>query len=402
MKKIFAAVAATALMFGAAGCSNNAAEKPAADNTAATSQVQTSARTADHAALTVHDAAGRTVEFAEQPERIILAEGRNTFVTAMLQEDPFHNVVAFGKDLSNAAPKFEEKLYELNPAAKDLPEIGNIAKGDVTVENLLAQDPDVVVMSLDHKDGAEKTGFIEKLDQAGITYVFTDFRQKPLQNTTTSVKLLGDLLGQSERAEKFNAFYDAKVKEITDRIKDIKEEDRPAALVWTAAGLMDCCSVSSDKNFGALLDALQVKNLGKEITSAENNKLTAEKMIEMQPENLIVTGGEWSGDADKNPDVNHVELGYQSSPELAEKTLNSPLETPGLELLEAPKNNKYFAVYHQFYDNPYNVFALEAFAQWLYPDQFKDMDATQDFADFHKDWMPFDYSGAFFVQANNN
>lgn len=117
MKKILAAVAATALVFGAAGCSSDSAD----NGSNGASQVQKESQKVENAALTVHDAAGRTVEF-------------------------------------------EEKLYALNPAAKDLPEIGNIAKGDVTVENLLAQDSDVVVMSPDHKDDAEKTGFLDDLD----------------------------------------------------------------------------------------------------------------------------------------------------------------------------------------------------------------------------------------------
>ena len=34
-----------------------------------------------------------------------------------------------------AAPSFETKFAETNAAYKDLPTIGNIAKGDVTVEN---------------------------------------------------------------------------------------------------------------------------------------------------------------------------------------------------------------------------------------------------------------------------
>ena len=71
----------------------------------------------------------------------------------------------------------------------------------------------------------------------------------------------------------------------------------------------------------------------------------------------------------------------------------------GLDLLQAPKQGKYFAVYHQFYDNPYNVFALEAFAKWLHPEAFADMDPAKDFEQFHADWLPFDYSGAFLAPA---
>ena len=45
------------------------------------------------------------------------------------------------------------------------------------------------------------------------------------------------------------------------------------------------------------------------------------------------------------------------------------------------------------------MFALEAFAKWLHPEAFADMDPAKDFEQFHADWLPFDYSGAFFAQA---
>ena len=122
-----------------------------------------------------------------------------------------------------------------------MPVIGSIQKGDVTVENLLAQDPDVVIMTLDQKKAVEESGFITDLDSAGITYAFIDFRQKPLENTTVSMTLLGDLLGQSERAEKYNEFYNAKVKDITERAA--KTSNKPDVLLWTAAGYNDCLSL---------------------------------------------------------------------------------------------------------------------------------------------------------------
>lgn len=43
------------------------------------------------------------------------------------------------------------------------------------------------------------------------------------------------------------------------------------------------------------------------------------------------------------------------------------------------------------------MFALEAFAKWLHPEEFADLDPAQDFKDFHKEWLPFEYSGVFFV-----
>ena len=346
-------------------------------------------------AVTVTDAAGRTLQFDELPERIVLAEGRAAYATALLQDNPLDNVVAYGQDLEKAAGAFREKLFEMQPEAKDMPEIGMIHKGDVTVENLLAQKPDVVIMTLDQKKSVEESGFISDLDAAGITYAFIDFRQKPLENTTVSMQLLGDLLGQSERAQKYNEFYQAKVKEITDRAAKIT--DKPDVLLWTAAGFSDCCAVAGDVHLGTLITAAGGHNLGPEVLGPETKTITPEKLVELNPDKLIVTGGEWARDPNRTDAVRHVELGYQSNPDLVLETCEGPLQQPGMELLDAPKEGNYFAIYHQFYDNPFNVFALEAFAKWLHPEEFADLDPAQDFKDFHKEWLPFEYSGVFFA-----
>lgn len=397
---VFGVAVATAL--GLTACADNGGD---ADTThvstseAASSQSGTSQTQAADGAVTVTDAAGRTLQFDELPERIVLAEGRAAYATALLQDEPLRNVVAYGQDLEKAAGAFRDKLFELQPEAKDMPTIGMIQKGDVTVENLLAQRPDVVIMTLDQKKAVEESGFLSDMDAAGLKYAFIDFRQKPLENTTVSIQLLGDLLGQSERAEQYNEFYNAKVKEITDRVADTT--DRPDVLLWMAAGFNDCCAVAGDSNLGTLVTAAGGHNLGPEVLGADNTTITAEKLIELNPDKLIVTGGEWARDPNRTDAIRHVELGYQSSPELALQTCDGPLSQAGMDQLDATKTGNYFAVYHQFYDNPYNVFALEAFAKWIHPEQFADLNPTQDFEDFHEEWLPFDYSGAFFIDPAN-
>ncbi|WP_346845561.1 hypothetical protein [uncultured Rothia sp.] len=56
-------------------------------------------------ALKITDITGRTVEFDEAPERIVLGEGRALFATSILNhEKPFNNVVAMGNDLKKVPP----------------------------------------------------------------------------------------------------------------------------------------------------------------------------------------------------------------------------------------------------------------------------------------------------------
>lgn len=128
--------------------------------------------------------------------------------------------------------------------------IGSIAKGDVTVENMLSFKPDAVVMTLDQKEAAEKAGFLQKMDQAKLPYVFIDFRRKPLENTTKSMATLGKIFGGKaiSRAKEFNKFYQSKVDDVSRRVS--RESDKPRTFLWRAAGLKDCCSTYANLNLG--------------------------------------------------------------------------------------------------------------------------------------------------------
>lgn len=388
-KACMAVVAATATLglaaCGAAGTSNSGSSDGANES---------------GNAVTITDVTGRQVHLDSQPKKVLLAEGRGLFATSLLnKENPTENVVAIGSDLHKAAPSYEAKLSAVHKQYNDLPTVGNIAKGDVSVEALLSHKPDITVLSLDHKKAAEESGLLKKMDQSGLKYVFSDFRQKPLENTTKTISMYGQLFGKEDKAKEFNDFYDGKVKDITDRAN--AAANKPKTLVWRAAGMKDCCSTVKDSNLGDLVNAAGGKNMGDELLDTESGDLTAEKILAEQPEQIIATGGSWAKDPDEPEVLPHVELGYRAQPATAEKTLKGLLSTPGFTALKAPKKGNLHAAYHQFYDSPLNVFALEQFAQWLHPELFQDVDVERDFADFHKQWMPFEYSGTFFTSAKS-
>lgn len=377
------AIATVALALGLGACAGGSPEKEPSGHASA---------------LKVTDVAGRTVSFDAQPQRILLAEGRALMATSVLnKKDPAKNVVAVGGDLHQAAPSFESALYRARPQVSTLPVIGSIAKGDVTVENMLSFKPDAVVMTLDQKESAEKTGFLQKMDQVKLPYVFIDFRKKPLENTTKSMTTLGRIFGGKavDRAKEFNTFYQSKVDDVLRRVS--RAGDKPRTFLWRAAGLKDCCSTFADLNLGDVVTAAGGHNLGEDLLRTPAGDVTPEKVVATQPEHIIATGGSWAKDPKKAESVPHVQLGYNVTEDVAQKTLAGLLKTPGFSLLKAPKEGRTHAVYHQFYDSPFNVFALEQFAAWQHPKQFEGVDPTKDFAKFHKDYLPFDYHGVFFV-----
>lgn len=373
---------------GLAGCS------PSTDNGADAGKEE-----GKEATITITDIVDHTVEFDKVPEKIILGESRAAYTLAFLnKEDPLKGVVAWGKDLQKNAPDFYDKFVEKFPKAKDIPTIGSLKKGDVTVENLLEFDPDVVVLTQDMYDVAKSKGIIDKLDSSNVKWVVTDYRRHPVENTEKTVEILGKLTGNEENAKKFNEFY----KKQTDAVEaGVKGAEKPKTFLWRAAGLKACCATFKESNFGTMIDMAGGANLGDELLPAdvEDGDLTPEQILSSQPDLMVITGGAWGDkELDEGAKTSFVELGYATDKERAAQSVADELKQPGFSELKAGKEKKVYGIYHQFYDSPYNFIAIQAFAKWQHPDKFADLDLEKEFKEFHDEFMPFEYSGTFFVQ----
>lgn len=379
---------------GLSGCSS--------DDSADTGSGETPAE--PDSVITITDIVDHTVEFDQIPERIILGESRAAYTLAFLnKDDPLKGVVAWGKDLQKNAPDFYDKFVEKFPEAEDIPTIGSLKKGDVTVENLLEFDPDVVVLTQDMYDVAQSKGIIEKLDNSDIKWVVTDYRRQPVENTEATVEILGKLTGNEENAQKFIDYYKHMTDEVESTVADIGS-DKPKTFLWRAAGLISCCATFKESNFGTMIDMAGGINLGDELLpgDVQDGDLTPEQILSSQPDHVVVTGGAWGDkELDEGAKTSFVELGYATDHDRAEQSLRDELTQPGFSELEAGKNNQMYGIYHQFYDSPYNFIAIRAFAQWQHPDLFEDVDLEKEFKEFHDEFMPFDYSGTFFVQLSD-
>jgi iron complex transport system substrate-binding protein len=59
------------------------------------------------------------------------------------------------------------------------------------------------------------------------------------------------------------------------------------------------------------------------------------------------------------------------------------------------KNGRFHSVYHQFYNSPYHFVAMQAFAKWMHPELFADVDPEASMQELHDKFLPIDYSGVF-------
>ncbi|MGV0329508.1 ferrisiderophore receptor Irp6A [Corynebacterium sp. HMSC056E09] len=376
-----------ALASALAGC--------ASDNADAGSEQATGAQ--GTAAVSFTDLAGRQVELDHAPERVILGEGRSVFATGILnKEDPLDKVVAIGSDLKQNVPDYYRELEKTTPKVNELPEIGGFTKGDVTVEELISLDPDLIVLSKDQYEASQTAGLTDKLDQAGLTYAVTDFRAKPLENTIPTMEIFADIFGHEDRAEEFIADWQKNVDLVTERAT--KAQDKPSTFVWRAAGVSDCCGSWNDSNISELVNVAGGKNVADGIIEGESGALTPEKVIDANPDMIIATGGDWSAKVDNaKGHTGFAAAGYGISEKDAHESAASLAGVqPGFEDLSAVKEHNLHGLWHQFYNSPFNYLALLQIAAWLHPEDYADVNVQKEWAEAQEKYSPVPGDGTFF------
>jgi iron complex transport system substrate-binding protein len=161
-------------------------------------------------AAEVADATGRTVKIPDKIDRVMAAGPPASTVLYVLAPEKMIGWVL--------APRPNEREF-LTAATRDLPELGRLTgRGDTAnVEGVIKAKPDLVFdfgsVSPTYVSLAERVQ-----EQTGIPYLLINGR---LDSTAASVRMLGKILGVSERAEVIARYVEDTEKLIDDRLKDI-------------------------------------------------------------------------------------------------------------------------------------------------------------------------------------
>lgn len=347
------------------------------------------------AAETVTDITGRQVEIDLPVDKVILGEGRQIYLLAALDtENPFQRVVGWREDFSQADPDNYAVYLEKFPQIADIPTFGGFKDGTFDVEQAVALDPDVVIMNLESKQATEDAQYIEKLAAVGIPVVYVDFREHPFTNTEPSMRLFGKLVGKEKRAEDFIAWRAAEIARVTDVIEKADPE-RPKVFIDRAGGYSDdCCMTFGDGNFGKFVEMAGGQNIAKDILPSTFGTLNPEQIIASNPDHIIITGGYWEAYV---PGGKWVGVGPGRDKAEALRKLRALNDRPAVTSVAAVKNNHVHAIWHQFYNSPYQFVAIQKMAQWLHPDLFADLDPEATFRELHERFLPVDYQSGHWV-----
>ena len=163
--------------------------------------------------------------------------------------------------------------YVFSPQLSDGPVFEDESR-EVQIETVLETAPDLcLTMSKD---------IVSTLEEKGLTVLYLEWGD--LSDIETAVKLLGEVLNKQDVAEDYLSYFDAKIKEAEELVKDISEEDRKSVLYGSVTTYTQPHIIA--EWWISAAGGLSVTDNGRDTNSYE---YTVEDLLAWNPDVMIVT-----------------------------------------------------------------------------------------------------------------
>ncbi|MBI1205761.1 MAG: ABC transporter substrate-binding protein [Azospirillum sp.] len=339
--------------------------------------------------VSVTDIKGRTVLLPAAARRLAIDDSRVLLALSLIDPDPVSLLAAWPADIKRIGPETYRQFRDKFPAIAGVARIAS-SQDAFQAEAVLAAAPDVALFTAGR--GGPSDTQIQDLQAAGVAVVFVDFISQPFQNLSPSLRLLGRVIGRELEAEAFVAFRDRQLDLIAARLRDAPAEPWPTVFLETHAGLSaECCSSSGRNDIGAYVRFAGGRNIGDDVLPGSAGRLNPEYVLERDPEVYIATGGP------------HLEragglvLGPGFSTTRARGALARMAGRPGISLLGAVRQGRVHGIAHQLLHSPLDLIAVTAFAHWLHPRLFAELDPQRTLDAFNTRFLPFVLEGTYWV-----
>ncbi len=350
---------------------------------------------ADSARTEVTDLLGRKVQVRLPVRRVILGEGRQLYLVAALDtQNPIERIVGWRKDLIQSDPDTYNAYLRTFPDIAKIPTFGGFEDGTFDIEQAISQRPDVIILNIEAQHATEDARYIEKLDALGIPVVYVDFRNNPMKNTEPTMRLFGQLFGKEQQAQAFIDFRNQQIHRVTDVIEK-QHPPRPRVFIERIGGYTDdCCLSFGNENFGLFVDMAGGDNIARSIIPTTFGQLNPEQVIVANPAHVVVTTANWEAFA---PGGHWVGVGPGANMAQAREKLAWYTRRPAYAGIKAQENQAFHAIWHQFYNSPYQFVAIQQLAKWFHPELFADLDPDASFRELHERFLPVPYEPGYFV-----
>lgn len=230
----------------------------------------------------VTDLAGREVEVTVPAERVTaIGPGALRLVCYAGCADKVVGIENMEKQWSTGRP------YILaNPELLDLPVIGQGGPDSTPdPEMLLNADPDVIFVA--YLVDAAKADELQA--KTGIPVVVLSYGQLGTfdQEVYDSIALIGEITGETERAEEVIAYIKGCRKDLEERTADIPEDEKPRVYVG-GIGMKGTHGIESTQGNFPPLASIGAVNVADETGSKGSVMIDKEKLIEWDPDIIFI------------------------------------------------------------------------------------------------------------------
>jgi len=344
--------------------------------------------------LIIKDVLGRTITLDKPVSRIILSEGRYLTTLALLdKENPVKRVVGMLNPLRDTNPVLEKKLKEKFSSYEKIKYFGLQNADSISTEQIITLHPDLAIFGVkDHGPGSKNKELINQLQKAGIKIIFIDFRMNPFKNTVPSIQALGKALGKEDNANKYIEFYQQRIQKIKYRLSDYKGK-KPTVFLQAHIGRFDCCVGMASGMLGPFIGLVGGKNISTPIAPGPTGRHSVEFLLTKNPDVWI---GTVSGTKEEFLNGKAIPvLGPTSNKDLAQKSLKRALSSPAMQSLKAVQTGRAHGIWHNFYNSPFNIVAIESFAKWVNPELFKDLTPEKTMSEIYDKFLIFKLDGIY-------
>ena len=341
----------------------------------------------------VTDVLDRTITLPEDVEKVVVTFNLEEYL-AVTGEEGIDKLVGFSHDYWKGRREDAWKTYVTKfPQIQELPDVGY--NDTISVESIISLDPDVVLMSAPvNYDYIEPE--LDKFAEAGIEVAFVNYHKQTVEMHRSSTELIGEIMGQEERAKEISDFYEDQVKLIEERIEErisgLEENaERPKVYMEYSIAPNTYGNSWADKMWGALIPQCGGINIAAGLSDGNSVEVAPEQVIASNPD-LIVFTGCLVDDNNEN-----IVVGYGADREKALERLQAYKEREGWSGLNAVKNDRMAVLYHDLSRHIFDFAGTQMLAKLCQPELFADVDPEENLCTFFEKYMPVELEGVWMV-----
>lgn len=344
--------------------------------------------------VTVTDSLGRQVTIPARPEAVLLGSGFNLIALSLIEDDPVRRLAGWSTDLKGDNPELYADFATRFPALADLPAIGDGTGGSLSLEVILTLRSDLAILANWQAETEDGRRLIAVLEETGVPVIVVDFNSNAIGNTPSAMRLLGTVLDREAAAEAFATFYEERLARIRDRVAADARQG-PTVLMDAFPNAEKCCYAYGTGGLGAFITLAGGRNVADRNLPPQGGMVSSEYLIAAEPEVYIATsspGGAYSP----------LSIGPGVALDDARKGLSGITAMPVLSNLKAIRDKRVHGLWNFFNAVPLNIVAAEAFATWIRPDLFADVDPQATLEEINQRFAAVPFRGAYWASLPEN